>query len=394
MNNSASKSIHVRWLLLGGIGLCVLSFSLRLYSLNQTAYANGWDSYFYLVQLKSVVEEGKMHSEEWTLLYPLLVVFHYISPDDVTAVKLFSACLAGCFTLLMLLNARALKLDAVPVLLVGALTLWSPELTYFTAQWPKNLLGLNLLLLLLLCIQYDKRGWIFFLLVIGFFGHRMTAVLSVVLVGVWLAMRHLTRTMISVAILSAGMMVLAGWIFKGVLNIHDLDRLKQFISFEPQLPIVSFFAIFGADKISFLWKSELILVLVSFLVVCASLIDQFMKGNSVNPITILVAILFIVLWFPFYHWDLARAGYRFFHVGVLLLPLMFIVLLNYIRIHAKVSDRNCLSFSSFIILLLAYVPARATRSSVCIVRTSYRKYDRFMESKWKAGVGYCTQSTC
>ncbi len=83
------------WWILSGAS--VASFLLRLASLNQTPFANGWDSYFYLIQLQSLAEKGQMHSEEWTILYPLLCLLNLIF-DYVMATKVLSSLLAACFT--------------------------------------------------------------------------------------------------------------------------------------------------------------------------------------------------------------------------------------------------------------------------------------------------------
>jgi len=75
--------------------LAALSALLRFWALDQTPFANGWDSYFYLVQLKSLEETGRMHSPEASLIYPYLRLFYWITGDYVLGIKTGVAVLCG-----------------------------------------------------------------------------------------------------------------------------------------------------------------------------------------------------------------------------------------------------------------------------------------------------------
>ncbi len=79
-------------------GLAIASALLRFWAFSQTPYANGWDSYFYLVQLKSLEETGRMHSPEASLIYPYLRLFYWMTGDYVLGMKVGTAILAGIFT--------------------------------------------------------------------------------------------------------------------------------------------------------------------------------------------------------------------------------------------------------------------------------------------------------
>ena len=65
---SFKKTFANNWFSITILFILCLSFYNRYLSFTQTEYANGWDSYFYLVQLKSFIEQGYMHSEEWTIM--------------------------------------------------------------------------------------------------------------------------------------------------------------------------------------------------------------------------------------------------------------------------------------------------------------------------------------
>jgi len=81
--------------------LFCLSFLFRYLALQQTTYANGWDAYFYLIQIKSWIEEGTMHSSDSSLIYPLMRVIDWFSDGYVLSFKLTSAFLASTLVVLV-----------------------------------------------------------------------------------------------------------------------------------------------------------------------------------------------------------------------------------------------------------------------------------------------------
>lgn len=334
----------------------ILSFTLRLIALNQTEFANGWDSYFYLVQLQSWKETGVMHSQEWTLLYPLLWIVDLFSTDYVTSVKILSALLAATFTGTVFIISNKLQPSHLVSVLVSAYTVFSPELTYFSAQWPKNLLGVILLMLLLLALWKNNWKWIIVLLIIGFFGHRMTALLGVGVVGFIVIHKRISAKVWIGLFLLLGISLTAGLILPGILNIKDIGRLSHLITFTPQFPIDSFNRIFGTEKISILWHIEL---WITLLVACLAAFKNLKKESAgiSREATLTLLILLVILWFPFYYWDTGSAAYRFFHVGILLISLFLIFIIP--------KEVKAINYSALFILLIAacfswkaYAPAK------------------------------------
>jgi len=306
-------------------GLLALSFAIRLIALYQTEFANGWDSYFYLVQLQSLKETGALHTREWTLLYPLLWGIDLFSPDYITSVKVLSAILATLFAATVFILSNRIQSSRWVSLAVLSYTVFSPELTYFAAQWPKNLLGVTILIVLLLALWKRKWRSMVILLILGFFGHRMTALLGLGIVALTFFVNHVpSRFRIALA---AGIIVcaVAGLVVPGVLKVYDFQRLNDLIAGSPQFPILTFYRIFGTAKISLLWQFELWFTFGVAITVSVRLIIRREKHDTDRILT-LIALLF-VLWFPFYHWDTGSAAYRFFHVGILLTPVLLIFLL-------------------------------------------------------------------
>jgi len=327
MRPSASKVLDFlsKPVVLGCLIFLISSF-IRWISLAQTEFGNGWDSYFYLVQLKSILTEGKMHSPEWTLFYPLLLLVNLFSPDPITSVKVLSSLLAGAFSALIYLYALKFCLKKEVALLVAAITFFSPELTYFTAQWPKNLLGIDLLLALLLAIAHNKRSLVIIFLVLGLFGHRMTALLGIGCVFYWLINKYLPLKFWIVAGIGLISLIMVTLIFPGIINLKDYQRVQNLISVTPQFSVSSFISTFGWEKISVFWLCELIAASILTLVLLVRESGLLIKKNRSDGLVIV--LLMITLWFPFYYWEISGAAYRFFHVGVSILPLILMFTIN------------------------------------------------------------------
>lgn len=328
MSRFASKTPQRIWLYGCAGFVFLISFFLRKTALDQTSFANGWDTYYYLVQLKSILEEGRMHSEEWTLLYPLLMFFNFFIQDPVSSVKFLSAFLAASLSVMMYFNAWAFRKSIAFCLFISSFSIFSPELTYFAAQWPKNLLGLVVFLGLLLSIKSENWYAIIATLVLGFFCHRMTAVLGVLVLIVYSVSKKISPKQLIILVVFLLMIMVVGLIFPGTFHLKDLERLSGFLSNAPQIPFFSFYKTFGFEKIRTWWILEFLLCGGLFIIMLILTLHQLINRKKRNAWNIVLVLLFILLWFPFYHWDLAAVSYRFFHAGVVLAPLLLISWLN------------------------------------------------------------------
>ena len=142
---------------LSGLVLTFLSIALRFKALQQTSFANGWDGYFYLVQLKSWIEEGSMHSSDFSLIYPVMRVVNWFSGDYILTFKMTAAIIAGSTTFGIYHLTKRWSGNMYLAILMGSISLFSPHLTYFAAQYPKNLLGFVFLLFFIgLCLASPR----------------------------------------------------------------------------------------------------------------------------------------------------------------------------------------------------------------------------------------------
>ncbi len=354
--------------------LAIGSAILRFLAFTQTPFANGWDSYFYLVQIKSLEETGQMHSPEASLIYPYLRIFYWMTGDYVLGMKIGIAVLCGFFTLLL-----CRKIQTWPLL--GAWSLFSPQLTYFAAQYPKNLLGLLLFLAFVRVLDWavSKRPvWLMLpalLLIVNYFGHRMMFGMAVAYLFLWLGFRwncipelcsgtrfrkiisavfcaHSPRNRVpgylpwrlwcfhqaplaqdtpgkdktkrwrsSVVLKIAltlgiviGAFTIASQFFPGLANAADLGRLDGILSWKPQFAPWSFVQTFGVERIGGWWIFEIAMVTVWWV-----LGWRIWKGVS-NPALFWLCSLLL---FPFLEWSLTGLAWRMFLVFVLLLPLAF-----------------------------------------------------------------------
>ena len=311
-----SLSAHQGWLF---ALVTLIGTFIQFTSLSQTPFANGWDGYFYLVQFTSLYETGSMHAPDASLIYPILVVVYAITGKAILSFKLVSALLAGLFAGLFFLIGRKWGNHQAFGLLLAGWALFSPHLSYFTAQFPKNLLGLDLFLLLLLTLN-SKPAWPSWLLVgLNFLGHRLTFVLAALVftaTKVRVKRIHLFLGLGAIAVLVVTMVL-----FPGVLHWSDLERFTHSLHSSPQWAYWSFYQQFGPEQIALTWKVELILSQLFLLVgVILLLVPAWRKFT--NQEQRLLLALFPLLLFPYLVWSPQEMAPRLFHLAMLLSPLL------------------------------------------------------------------------
>lgn len=340
-----------RRVFLTGAALFSLSAALRYAALNQTPFANGWDGYFYLVQLKSWVESGRMHSPDASLVYPCLRLFYWFTGDYVTALKLGAAVLAGLFTWAIFAvaerEAAALSDESAhragAGIFIAAVSVFSPQLTYFTAQFPKNLLGAVLLVSFIGSVpplndagrRRAGKSWLLpvILLILNYFGHRLTFSLALL----FLACRfvfvfreqeperrgaHL-RTLAWAIPAVAGAVLIAGAFFPGLFHFIDFGRLSGVFSPAAQFAPWSFVSRFGRERLSGWWLAEIAGATAcwGFMVIRLMIRRPLPSRRGLHyPLLCLCSLML----FPFLEWSFTGIAYRLFLVFILLAPLLLI----------------------------------------------------------------------
>lgn len=353
--------------------LIFLSFALRLAALKQTIYANGWDAYFYLIQIKSWIEEGAMHSSDDSLIYPLMRVICWLSGDYVFVFKITSALLATLFVLLIYLWGRKTTSYGIAIILTFYF-LWSPHLTWFAAQYPKNLLGVNLLLSLM--ISFKSRWWWlpFLFLIVNYFGHRMTFVLAGIYLVIYffgkmffgqLSLNRKLRKGVFVIVGVLFFLIFITPVFSGTLSFLDFERLNGVMTNQPHFAPLTFFEEFNqGDRLSFFWKIEIFFCVVFYLVGVLFLFKKIIKqvrknggGNTLDKLRETEQFAFFVLCsiliFPFLKWSLTSMSFRFVLVFIFLSPLFFVSTIPYFKIQKR-NTKGILVIVSILLLVVSF----------------------------------------
>ena len=137
-------------------------------AINRTEYANGWDGYYYLIQVQSFNNTGAMHSPEYSPVYlPVMALYaitgNYITSYKLSAVLIKALFVFSVFTLGFSLLRSKPDIDRrtafYTALFAGALSAMSPSLNYFFTQFPKNLLGFALLFFFMASVYRTSRSW-------------------------------------------------------------------------------------------------------------------------------------------------------------------------------------------------------------------------------------------
>lgn len=345
-NSKISNSFP--WIFL--VLLLVSSFYFRFQSLLQTEFANGWDSYFYIIQLQSYFETGKMHSSDLSFIYPLMFAVQYSVGDYELAFKLTACLLTSTLVLLSYFVGWKWTNKQGFALLLASFFAFSPHLTYFASQYPKNLLGFICFLLLLVVFpkqssesgktlnRIAKYALFFTVLILNYFGHRMTFVLCIALIATIFALWKFPKKIIASFCILIILLIGVGAVFPGLLNFADLERFEGFLNPNMQFSPHSFVLSFGNARISTAWKFEIIFASIAFFLSLAYNIlilfelhngQKKAKNNSLKNLTISLTTVSALLIFPFLTWSLDGIAYRSFLIFVMLAPITFFLNLSH-----------------------------------------------------------------
>lgn len=299
------------------LGCGLLAALLRHWALWQTPFANGWDSYFYLVQLKSLRETGQMHSPDAALIYPYLRFWAWLLGDYVAGMKLGLALLCGVFCGLLCLPFRQGETLSLARCAWG---LFSPQLAYVAAQYPKNLLGMVLLLAFVRSLERCHSGawrWPALLLLLNYFGHRLCFGLALAYLCIWVFFEQKKAILANFRRLRwwhglAGALLLAALSqLPGLPHWADLGRLEGLFSTHPQFAWWSFWSNFDAQRIGPWWRAESIAVTALFLLL------PLLAPWRIGPLWLLCALML----FPFLEWSYTGLAWRLWLSFGLLAPL-------------------------------------------------------------------------
>lgn len=305
--------------------LFIAGFGLRLLAYTQTRFANGWDAYYYLIQVKSWLESGRMHSPEASLIYPYFALLYGLSGNYVWMYQVGAALLTALFTLCLYgIFPRPWRFP------IAAWSVFSPHIGYFAAQYPKNMLGVILFVLFIHAIQRmpDRRASLsavalFFL---NYLGHRVCFGLCVAFTLIWLLARLQQPSrkqwmgILLPAAVAAIVLAVLGAFLPGLLRWFDFERFATAFSAEAHFSPYQFYQTFGRERISVYWLMEIMLACSVFFI---SPLFHIKRNTGVLftafwPVWVLTALLL----FPWLKWSYTDLSYRLFLLFGLLAPLL------------------------------------------------------------------------
>ena len=125
------------------------------YQVFKSPVADGFDGYYYVMQIDQLIKTGTMHSKDFSLIYlPIFFLSRFTTP-------LFSynttVSLIGIFFTFAAYNLIKKKNDPYSGLFVIIFILTSPSVLYFLLQFPKNMLGCALFLFLVSSHRNKKK---------------------------------------------------------------------------------------------------------------------------------------------------------------------------------------------------------------------------------------------
>lgn len=340
-----------------------------LQAVYQSEYANGWDGYYYLVQVQSLNNTGVMHSPEYSLVYLPLLALHAVTNDYVASYKITAVLIKLLFvfsvfavSLSLLRSARDTGNRGIyfTALWAAALSAMSPSLNFFFTQFPKNLLGFAFFFYFMASVfgtdrffrsgkkrkgLYLRLSGVALLFLAAFFTHRFSAVLSVCFLLLYSAppaKRRLSKwltgerqkqgrifLLITILLLLFVLLLFISNRLPLAPSIHDLERITGDLSLKPIFIPASFIHSFSAVNISFAWLVEImiagVLPLLTIVLYFWRKRFSFLRFGRGYCILIILSLFGV---FPFLRFSLTGISYRLFFCTLLMLPFIFLPYLH------------------------------------------------------------------
>ncbi len=293
-------------------------------NLSETPYANGWDSYFYLIQAKSLAEEGAMHSPSASLIHPLVMMMGYFFGGDyVLGYKVLMSILSGGFVVLAAMILLQRTQSENKTLIGVVLVVLNPFVHFVAAQYPKNMLGMVLFLWFIYTLG-NRRIWLpLLVLLINFFGHKLTFGMCCITLVVYYSDRLLNKKVILILMSAVVLMILITLLFPGLLALADVERFSNMLSAQPQWASMSFINSLGMDHVeSVTW----IMMIALDLVFLVALFFGVKRYRSVSSLTRALLVLGFLFLFPFLRWADDGLALRLYLSYALIIPLLLIAI--------------------------------------------------------------------
>lgn len=279
--------------------------------------ADGWDGYYYVMQLDSWQRYGHLHSANYSLIYlPLLLIGSFTSALLSYQLTVWFISCMFFFGVVKLFDKEVPRIKIALALCVLAL---SPHLLFFSLQFPKMLLGMIFLMFGLRMLKENKWKWVVVFLILIFLSHR--AVFGFALLFIPFFLRLERRR---VLIFASGMLlvvVVLALNIPGLPRFSDVSRVSGHFSISIYWGILKFYSlwdIFGSKA----WLFEFVLIHGLLLVIIVTIIQNI----SNRRFLLILPALMLVL--PIMQYDAGSIGYRLHLLGVVSILIIGVMLLS------------------------------------------------------------------
>lgn len=335
--------------------LLAVSAGSGLVTVLRSDHPTGWDGYYYLVQVRTLLTEGEMHSPEYSPVYIPMILFRLLTGSSLWAFRLTAVLARVLFVLSVFVLSRKLvesgggggEESVLTALAASALAVMSPSLDFFSAQFPKNLLGFGFLLFFASSVISLSRRWkrgnsrvvvpglsaSILLFAAAFFTHRFSAVLAVAFLLLYLAPRAFrgsggraaaatAAAAAAAAVLIAVLLVLSGRLPLAP-SLRDLERVTGDLSASPSIVPLEFVRVFGSFRMSLPWLLETAAASIAPVVSAILLLIPAARGR-VRPGGGYAALLVLAMvgLFPLLEFSLTGLAYRLLFATLLLFPVV------------------------------------------------------------------------
>jgi hypothetical protein len=298
------------WLI--GLSLSIISAILRFMAADQTEHPTGWDGYYYVMQVHSWLTYGYLQSPDFSLIYPYFTAITWLVGDFILGFKVGVALLSGILVGSVYFYLYKRTGCVVLICIVCSYLIFSPLITYFLLQFPKNALGL---VFLIFFIYFTDKRWLAIVFLIAtVLTHRMTGGFALIAIALYLFRSVSWKWIIG----GIALVALIG-LLPGVIHISDLQRFSNQLTIVPHWAPFAFYKLFSRS-LSALFLADLILVSLIIPFVLYLVIKNRKQLSFETLVWIAVAVITI---FPFFEFSPGSAGHRFFLVA----PVAFIMIL-------------------------------------------------------------------
>lgn len=315
------------WLI--GVGFFILSAALRFLAANQTGHPTGWDGYYYVMQVHSWIEFGHMQAPDYSLIYPFFTVITLVAGDPILGFKIGVALISGLLTTSVFYYLVRRDVALTIVCVACSYLVFSPLVTYFILQFPKNALGL---VFFILFISTLKRPGILtaVLFLCTILTHRMTGAFALLTLPAFVPWRWLA--------VGGAVMIALGFL-PGIIHVSDLMRFQGQFTPVPHWAPLAFTKIYPSS-LDWLFKSDLVLITTACVLAVVA-----MRKRSSSEARVWFGLVIVSL-FPFFSFVPGDIGHRFFMIAPVAL-IIFISMTMRAASFVVVAGFIVLSFFSF-----------------------------------------------